>query len=87
MHPRPFMRRGLIVATLLVIPGCVAPWQAQADEAYRVVRGPASVAITSPTVSMTVQIEETGRFWSGPDYDTFYEESGGVMPSGDDSVR
>ncbi len=50
------------------------PWSAQADEAYRVVKGPASLAITSPTLSMSVEIKEGGRFWSGPDYDTFYTD-------------
>ena len=54
--------------------GCVP-----ADRAFREVSGPAKLAIMSPWgVSMHVDIEDGGRYFSGPDFDKLYinEEEG-----------
>jgi hypothetical protein len=60
-----FMRTTLCVGLVAILSGCVP-----SDRAFREVEGPAHLSIMSPWgVSMSVDIEEDGRYFSGPEYD------------------
>lgn len=60
------MRVMLSVLAAAILAGCVP-----ADRAFREVEGPAKLGIMSPWgVSMTVDIEEGGRYFAGPEFDS-----------------
>ena len=60
------MRRLILVASVVILAGCVP-----ADRAFREVDGPATLSIMSPWgVSMSVDIEEGGRYFAGPEFDS-----------------
>ena len=60
------MRILLSVLAVAILAGCVP-----ADRAFREVEGPAKLGIMSPWgVSMTVDIEEGGRYFAGPEFDS-----------------
>ena len=60
------MRRLILVASVVILAGCVP-----AVRAFREVDGPAKLSIMSPWgVSMSVDIEEGGRYFAGPEFDS-----------------
>ena len=60
------MVRAFLVLCGVILAGCVP-----ADRAFREVDGPAKLSIMSPWgVAMSVDIEEGGRYFAGPEYDS-----------------
>jgi hypothetical protein len=62
---------------------CILPVFVGCSSNYIVGRGPAQLAIggTMYTPGVTIAIEEGGRFWYGPDYDTFYTDEAEEEPT------